>query len=575
MLVGGDQVLSRRATLRLLGSGVPLALLAACTSQAPAPSPSGSVTAAPAAAAPPTAPATSAAASSQTGSAAGSQTGAAASTQTGAAGSSQTGAQPQRGGTLRAGLIGDVGAINPHGIGPQPLQSIFSIWDRLVNYDSSGKPQPMLAESWDVSSDQTQLKFNLRHGVQFHSGRELTSEDVKWNLLRVRNPAINATQFNKQSMWFTNIDTSDKYAVVLTLDRARPSILDFFELFNIGDPDTLDKQSDSPQWIGTGPFKLSDYKVGDHLYFSRNESYWHTGAPLLDQFNVTIMRDGSAATVQLEAGALDLVFDPPAQDVTRYTTDAQYGVYVNQRSGITGIMNLNTTVPPTNNKLFRQAVHYAVNRARYVQTVLLGRGEPRSLPWTAAAPAYDAARNQHYTFDLDKAKSLLAASGESLSTPVDFVFLTTEPPVGSGGLAQILQSDLASIGVTLNLRNIEFATLADTMNNLKYTMAYDAVFRYGEFEPSTGMTTSAQYNYEKNFAGFQNDDYTQLITSTQVEADPGKRQDLYMRLNDFLLDQCFSMPLATNPPIIATTSKVHNVDWNAHDQLIHEQLWIG
>ncbi|MBV9599265.1 MAG: hypothetical protein JOZ87_20670, partial [Chloroflexi bacterium] len=143
------------------------------------------------------------------------------------------------------------------------------------------------------------------------------------------------------------------------------------------------------------------------------------------------------------------------------------------------------------------------------------------------------------------------------------------------GLAQILQSDLASIGVTLTLRNIEFATLADTMNNLKYTMAYDAVFRYGEFEPSTGMTTSAQYNYEKNFAGFQNDDYTRLITSTQVEADPVKRGQLYSQLNDFLLDQCFSMPLATNPPIIAATSKVHNVDWNAHDQLDHAQVWLG
>ena len=472
-------------------------------------------------------------------------------------------------------MIGDVGAINPHTIGPQPLQTIFAIWDRLVAYDTAGKPQPMLAESWDFSTDQSQLKFNLRHGVQFHTGRELTSDDVKWNLLRVRNPAINATQFNKQSLWFTNIDTSDKYTLVLTLDRSRPSILDFFELFNIGDPDTLDKQTDSPQWIGTGPFKLADYKPGDHLYFARNTSYWRSGFPFLDNYNVSIMRDGSAATVQLEAGALDLVFDPPAQDVTRYTTDAQYAVYVNKRSGITGIMNLNTTVPPTSNKLFRQAIHYAINRDRYVQTVLLGRGEARSLPWTPASPAYDAAKDQHYAFDIDKAKSLLAASGEPLSTPIDFVFLSTEPPVGSAGLAQILQGDLASIGVTLNLRNIEFATLADTMSNLKYTMAYDAVFRYGEFEPSTGMTTSAQYNYEKNFAGFQDDDYTQLITSLQVEPDASKRTQLYAALNDFLLDQCFSMPLATNPPIIAATTRVHNVDWNAHDQLDHAQLWMG
>src|SRR5215471_10247460 len=537
-LVGGDRILSRRAALRLLGSGVSVAMLTACGVQAPStPTPTVAVRAP---------------------------------TQTAPQ------AQPQRGGTLRAGLIGDVGAINPHAIGPQPLQTIFSIWDRLVAYDTSGKPQPMLAESWEFSSDQTQLKFNLRHGVQFHSGRELTSEDVKWNLLRVRNPAVNATQFNKQSQWFTTIDTSDKYTVVLTLDRPRPSILDFFELFNIGDQATLDAPTGTDQqWIGTGPFKLAEYRIGDHINFARNPNYWRSGQPYLDEFDGTIMRDGAAASVQLEAGALDLVFDPPAQDVTRWTSDSRFGVYVNDKSGITGIMNMNTTVPPTNNKLFRQAIHYAIDRDRYVNTVLRKRGEARSLPWTSASPAYDTNKNQRFAFDLDKAKSLIAQSGESISAPIDFVYLTTEPPVGAGNLAQILQSDLASIGVTLNLRNIEFATLSDTMTNLRYTIAYDAVFRYGEFEPSTGMTTSSQYNYEKNFAGFKDDQYTQLVTASQVETDPAKRQALYTQLNDFLLDQCFSAPLATNPPIIAASNKVHDVGWNAHDQLQHDQLWMG
>jgi ABC-type transport system substrate-binding protein len=105
-------------------------------------------------------------------------------------------------------------------------------------------------------------------------------------------------------------------------------------------------------------------------------------------------------------------------------------------------------------------------------------------------------------------------------------------------------------------------------------MAYDAVFRYGEFEPSTGMTTSSQYNYEKNFAGFKSDQYTQLVTSTQVEAEPDKRKMLYTQLNDLLLDECFSMPLASNPPVITASSRVHDVGWNAHDQLAHDQLWL-
>jgi peptide/nickel transport system substrate-binding protein len=551
---GSDRALSRRATLRLVAGSATLALLNAC-------SPQPDVANAP----PPPTPATSA----PTSNAAVVSTPAAVPTPSGGVAT-----QPKRGGSLRAGLVGDVGAISPHTIGPQPLQTIFSIWDRLIAYDASGKPQPMLAENWDLSADGTQLRFQLRKGVQFHSGRELTSDDVKWNLLRVRNPAINATQFNKQSQWFTAIDTTDKYAVVLTLDQPRPSILDFFELFNIGDQATLDGQTAPPQWIGTGPFKLAEYQVGDHLWFARNENYWLSGHPLLDEFKVALIRDGAAATVQLEAGALDLVFDPPAQDVSRYSGDPKFAVYVNDRSGISGVMNMNTTVPPTDNKLFRQAIHYAVDRDRYVDTVLRGRGEARSLPWTAASPAYDAAKNRHFTHDLDKARSLLQASGVA-NVPIDFVYLSTEPPVGASGFAQMLQSDLASIGVTLNLRNIEFAILADTMNSLRYTMAYDAVFRYGEFEPSTGMTTSAQFNYDKNFAGFKSDQYSQLVIASQVEPDPAKRQALYTQINDLLLDECFSMPIASNPPVIVASAKVHAVGWNAHDQLAHDQLWLG
>jgi peptide/nickel transport system substrate-binding protein len=262
MHTGFGQSISRRSALRLLGSSATVALLAACAPLATAP-PAPTPNAVPA----PTSVGHAAAASTPA-----------------------TASQPQRGGVLRAGMVGDVGAINPHAIGPQPLQTIFSIWDRLIAYDPTGKPEPMLAESWDFSADQTKLQFKIRKGVQFHSGRELSSEDVKWNLLRVRNPAVNATQFNKQSLWFTNIDTSDRYAIVLTLDRARPSVLDFFELFNIGDSETLDPPSGTqPRWIGTGPFKLAEYVVGDHLNFSRNENYWRSDRPLLDQFNVNLM----------------------------------------------------------------------------------------------------------------------------------------------------------------------------------------------------------------------------------------------------------------------------------------------
>ena len=67
-------------------------------------------------------------------------------------------------------------------------ETVWLIYDRLTSYDLKLQPQPMLAESWDVSDDHKRAKLNLRKGVQFHSGRDFTSDDVKWNLMRIADP---------------------------------------------------------------------------------------------------------------------------------------------------------------------------------------------------------------------------------------------------------------------------------------------------------------------------------------------------------------------------------------------------
>src|SRR6185437_7350369 len=107
--------------------------------------------------------------------------------------------------------------------------TIWSIYDRLTQYDASAKPQPMLAESWETAPDFKQIRFNLRKGVQWHSGREFTSDDVKWNLLRVRDPKVASGAYVNWSNWFTNIELPDKYTVVLASDQPRPTMFDFFE----------------------------------------------------------------------------------------------------------------------------------------------------------------------------------------------------------------------------------------------------------------------------------------------------------------------------------------------------------
>ena len=206
--------MNRRTALLLLGAGgasTAVAVLAAC-SAAPPTAPSATVGAAQptaAAAAPTSAPATPPAAptsapAAPTGAAAAAATGGAASPTRAAVattpGSAAAAAQPRRGGTLRSAITADLANLEPHVILPNAYESLWLVYDRLTDYDDKLKPQPMLAESWDVSPDYRQIKLNLRKGVQFHSGREFTSDDVKYNFLRVRDPKVGASVGFRQSV---------------------------------------------------------------------------------------------------------------------------------------------------------------------------------------------------------------------------------------------------------------------------------------------------------------------------------------------------------------------------------------
>jgi peptide/nickel transport system substrate-binding protein len=136
--------------------------------------------------------------------------------------------------------------------------------------------------------------------VQWHSGREFTSDDVKYNVLRVRDAKLQIPTLRNQSNWFTSIDTPDKYTVVLTSDLPRPAIFDFFELFNQVDKDTMEGPNAKTASIGTGPFKFVEWVQGDHLTFDRNPNYWQTGRPYVDSFHcLRPLGPGAAGPVRI------------------------------------------------------------------------------------------------------------------------------------------------------------------------------------------------------------------------------------------------------------------------------------
>jgi peptide/nickel transport system substrate-binding protein len=551
-------LVSRRVALQTMLSGAGVAMLAAC---APIGEPTQK-------AAPTTAPAAPAGAKSTAA-----PPGAAAPT-VAAAPAKPAVAQPKPGGKLRLAMSVDLDASGVEGgrLGPAYTPSVFMLFDRLTAFNSKYEPQPMLAESWDWSADKKQLKLNLRKGAVFHSGREFTSDDVKYNLMRVRDPKVGTGQLVGMSNWFSEFETPDKNTIILKADKPRPTVFDMLEYLNIVDRELADGPNATTQAGGTGPFALGEWVQGDHIRFVKNKNYWQSGKPYLDEINIAIVRDPQAMSVQLEAGSLDAVMNPLVQDGARLQKDSKYQLVTGDPNGLVINVVVNTTQAPFDNKKVRQALNYAIDRQRFIDSVLLNLSgnEISDLPWPAGSPASEPAKNKMYAFNLDKAKSLLSEAGVS-GFEMDFIYSNISSELAA--FAQIYAGDLAKLGVKLNLKPLDSGTYNRTSLARQFSIgASDSSF--AQMEPGTLFQLSGAHRPTGNSAGYENQKYIDLVEASQTEPDLAKRKQIFAELNDLLLEDVFIIPVAQRPWYMVASSRVKDIKWMISQAPVYADMWL-
>jgi len=481
--------------------------------------------------------------------------------------------QPKSGGTLKAAKLGDVANLDGHYWSPNGGLHVWMAYDTLARYDQNLKPQPQLAESWDVSSDLKTIKVNLRKGVTYHSGRELTSDDIVWNFQRALDPKVTVgiiTGFFGKDPKFT---ANDKYTVTLTTSEPWPTVFDMFHAVNILDKEnTILENNAQSKAVGTGPFVLQEYRQADSMRFVKNKNYWQSGKPYLDEVIVNVRADAQALVADLEAGATDLVYNLTLQDFQRLKANSSYTAQLLTPAAGMYQIQPNVLFKPLDDKRVRQALNYAIDRKRITDTVLLGLVSPMDLPWPQASPAYEAAKMNMYAFDLDKAKSLLAEAGVT-GLELEFVFAPTLPEYAT--IAQIVQSDLAKIGVKMNVRSMEIAALFDVIHAQKYNGVYTLNDSWAAMEPSSMLSVGASLNPLKNNAGFNNEQYTQLVQRASTEPDAAKRKQIYSELNDFILDQSFGIPIAPSTSRVVSKASVKGLEFRFNDVMYLGNVSIG
>ncbi len=312
-----------------------------------------------------------------------------------------------KGSTLVYGS-GDYDSINP--IMNEHCEIKHLLFDSLVKLDKNGEPVASLAESWTYDDTALTYTFQLRNDVKWHDGEAFTAEDVKFTIEAIMNPDNGSENYpNYMEIAEIKVNTDTEIAFVLSepnyafLDYMTMSILPEHKLRgeNMWESDYFKNP------VGTGPYKLESWDVGQAIVMVKNDAYF-AGAAKIDTIIFKIVTDDAAKALQLKEGALDLAQVTP-KDAQGFKDQEGMTVLDMNTADYRGILyNFWNPYWKENGDLI-PAISYCIDRQAIVDAVLLGEGFVAYSPIQLNKYNYEGV--ERYDFDLAKAEAAFLAAG--------------------------------------------------------------------------------------------------------------------------------------------------------------------
>ncbi len=433
--------------------------------------------------------------------------------------------------------------------------SAETVYERLVQFaPGSTRIIPALAESWEISADGLTYTFTLRKGVKFHQtpwftpSRELNADDVLWSFQRQRDkdhdwhelaprgfPYFEAMGFAEL---IAEIEALDEHRVRFTLKHPEaPFLADlamgFTSIYSaeyaeqLLDAETPEKLNSQP--IGTGPFVFERYAKDAQVRFAGNPHYWG-GKPALDRLLLAITPDPNTRIQQLKAGACQVALFPRPSDVPALREHKDLQV-LELDSLLTAYVAINTRHKPLDDVRVRQAINLAFDRQAYLRAQYgEGNASLAAAPYPATLLGHDE-RLQPWPKDLERARQLLAEAGHAKGLKLSIWTRPgggpTNPNPGIG--AQMLQADLAAIGIQADIRVFEWGELIKRAKNGEHDLVFMG-WAGDNGDPDNFLTPNlscAAAASGENQAGWCHQEFDQLIREARRVAEPERRAALY------------------------------------------------
>jgi peptide/nickel transport system substrate-binding protein len=441
---------------------------------------------------------------------------------------------------LVVGSITDVSVPDPNIIGVQQFVFTDNVFDTLIRYADSLKPEPALATSWSWNADKTELTMKLRQGVKFHSGAEFTAEDVKYTFSRVLDPALGVAQPRIMVGWVKETQTPDKHTLVLKFDRPRANFLDVLSFLYIADRSVLVGGTPAKNVSGTGPYRMVEWRPGEQMLLEKNAAYW---TEVKGPKRIIIRKIGDAQSIagQLRAGAIKVAYGLTERDLVPFSRDKSYTLVRNDFGPEFYYLGMNVTKPPFTDIRVRQAFVLALDRNRFVRSTLQGFGEATAAPWPPHSPVYDKATRDANAFNLDKAKALLKQAGVD-KLEVTMLSSNAWPPLAEH--AQQYQADLAKIGVTLKINMVDVTRWIQDVTADHTHGIWTGAFGFSLYSPESLFAMAAPWRTQNNMTQIENAEFTKLANDAASEPDDAKRVAILKQITAFAQEQSFTNPIA-------------------------------
>jgi peptide/nickel transport system substrate-binding protein len=437
----------------------------------------------------------------------------------------------------------------------QPFMAVFN---NLVFFDPKEKVNspdhivPDLAESWSYNPDNTQLTFKLRQGVKWHDGKPFTSADVKctWDALAGHAPEDKAIiRKNPRKLWYSNlkeVKTNGDFEVTFVLGRPQPSFLSmlaagYSPVYACHVPDRVMRSKP----IGTGPFKVVEFKRNESIKLVKNPDYWKKGKPYLDAIDWTIVPNRSTRLLGFQSGQFDMTFDsdvtfPLLKDVQSNKPDA---VCEARPTNVSSNLLVNRDKEPFNNADIRKAMVLALDLKAFNEILFQGHsldgaamlpppagfwGMPKEMLPDLLGHAPDHAKN------VAEARELMKKAGYGPDKPLKIKVATRNIAIYRDP-AVILIDQLKQIYIDGELDPIDTTVWYTKVQRGDYQVGMNLT-GVGVDDPDVNFYENYYSTSDRNYSRYKNPEVDKLIDQQSAETDRAKRKKLVWQIEKILAD---------------------------------------